>query len=70
MGLFDRASIAVSIEKRLNTPIVPNFLRYGDHQNEMIDIAELSDEALEKIGKAWTAQLIKHAQKRRKTKTI
>ncbi len=51
----------------IHVPRVPNFVRYGSEDGQMFDVADLDDKDLKQIGAAWTADLIAHAHKRRKT---
>ena len=63
------SEMKVNAELHIETPIVPNFLRIaGRGDNNMISIADLSDEELKKVGAAWTAALCEKANERRAQK--
>jgi hypothetical protein len=47
-------------------PSVPNFLRFGDGEGQMFDIAALTLDQLKQVGAAWTESLIERAGYRRK----
>ena len=58
-------------EREIKIPKTPNFIVSGgntaDEQDQrMIPIHELTDDQLEAIGAAWTRDLIKDAQRKRK----
>ncbi len=60
-----KKQISVDIE----SPDPPNFLRNlvkGREKAILIPIQDLTDEELEQLGKEWTENLIKKAQKKRK----
>lgn len=46
-------------------PMVPNFIRLDGFDSSM-SVGSFTDEALRKIGAAWTEALIAHAAERRK----
>jgi hypothetical protein len=55
----------VKVYMEVCIPRVPNFLHYGNTDGHTVDVAHLSDDELDEIGKSWTSQLIQNAQKRR-----
>lgn len=52
--------VKLSVEAKL--PRLPNFI---DVDGVSRDVADFDDETLEEIGKAWTAELLRHAAVRR-----
>ena len=58
----------INVYAELRLPRLPNYLRYGDGENQMLDVADLSAADVKRIGAAWTAALLQHAIKRRKAK--
>jgi len=53
----------INVKIDVKIPLVPVFLRYPDG---CISIADITDEGLKEIGKAWTEELLKKANERRK----
>lgn len=55
----------LTINSEIKLPTLPNFLKI-ENGNYTFDVADLSDEELEKLGREWTNALIQHAHIRRK----
>lgn len=53
----------VDLRRQVCLPLLPNFLRLDP--DVAIDVAELSDTELRRIGRAWTEALLQHAAERR-----
>lgn len=60
--------IKVSTSIVLELPTLPNFIKVAGERDVIMDVKNLSDEALRDIGSAWTEQLVIHAAKRRAAK--
>lgn len=57
-------TVKITAELIVKLPMLPDFLRRGDDLGS-IDIAELSDDMLRRVGEAWTTALLNHANQRR-----
>lgn len=57
--------IKAVVEKELELPSVPNFIRTT--QNDVIAIEDLEDEVLRGLGRLWTDELVKKAREKRKS---
>jgi hypothetical protein len=70
------ATTEMKVSKTLNIqiPSLPNFIKateyFGDSslREETLNVEDFTVEQLQELGKAWTAALIDHAEKRRKAK--
>lgn len=68
----------MKIELKLKIPMLPNFIHIQDGKiksdnplvGQSIDVSDLDDETLKKIGMEWTAALITHAKTRRNNKRL
>lgn len=49
----------------VETPQVPNFLRFKGSHQDSISIAYVPEDQLREIGQAWTEKLVQHAAKLR-----
>lgn len=52
----------IKVKAAIEIPMLPNYLKYDGGR---IDIKDIPDDDLRKIGFAWTEELMKCAQKRR-----
>lgn len=59
--MMDKPQVQVGIE----LPMSPNFIRLTHGGTK--DIALMSDDELQRIGEAWTKELIRRAHKRRES---
>lgn len=59
---------------QVETPRVPNFVRLmlskGQPSEHLVDVAELDDETLRRIGEQWTEALLRVAANRRRARMI
>ena len=59
----------VVVECSAELPMVPNFIRVSHNGAELtLDVADMPDTTLERIGKEWVAALLEHAKQRRKAR--
>lgn len=56
-------TVTVRLERRLKMPTLPNFIRDAA-TDEPVDIADLTEDQLREIGKAWTDALVRKARER------
>jgi len=56
----------ITVKAEVITPTAPNFIKQTDGQ--LLPIEAISDSGLKLIGEAYTEELIKKAQKKRKIK--
>ncbi len=62
----------IHVDAEIEVPRCPNFVFYandGRHTNQ-IDIADIPDADLKKLGLAWVEQLLYFAAERRKSKKL
>jgi hypothetical protein len=64
---MDNDKIELSVPVTLLVPKVPNFILFDGIKDRNVDVAELTDAQLTKLGKMWTDRLVAHAQSRRTT---
>lgn len=55
------------IEVEIQTPKVPNFIRIGGGEGQMIPVGDLPDATLRKVAEEWADDLIKNAERQRNT---
>ena len=65
--------MAVQVKVNVLPPLVPNFLKIkigvdGKLPDQLISIADLSDEELKEVGKLWTQELVAKAGRVRKNR--
>jgi len=58
--------VGAALEATVKVPIAPNFLRVvGDEEDDQpVDVADVSDGELRRLGEAWTEALIENARSR------
>lgn len=54
--------MSVQVKRVVSLPTLPNFVKVG---TESVNVSELSDRELRRIGKLWTEALVQHAAERR-----
>lgn len=59
----------IKVERLCRMPLLPNYIVMDD-SDQKISIADISDDVLRAIGKAWTEALIAHAQARRQRNSL
>jgi len=64
------SQIIINLMRGLEIPNVPNYLIFSGGEKladaRKIDIADVTDTELGRIGSAWTAELLRRAEARRK----
>lgn len=60
--------ISVNVSVEIKIPAPPNYLVLVNSNGAAIPIEDFLDEDLDKIGQAYTKQLIQHAKERRSLK--
>lgn len=60
---LEAAKVILQIEWPIKMPSLPNFLIL--ESGEKVDVKDVTDRNLRKIGKVWTQALVEHAQNRR-----
>lgn len=76
---MSETTITLRRETAFQLPNVPNFIRHaqpagrrqdGFHESQVTDIADLSNDELQAIGRAWVAALLAQAQSRRSRRAM
>ena len=58
--MSDDKIITISAKLEVKLPMIPNFLIVRDHLK--LSVSEISKADLQKIGEAWTAELVKRGK--------
>lgn len=60
-----KPTMVVTVTAEAQLPMLPNFIIFPT-TNSKVDVADLADEDLAKIGDSWSSALVIHAKQRRK----
>lgn len=63
----DKPLMVVTVSAEAQLPMLPNFILFPS-SGAKIDVANIVDEDLAKIGQAWSSALVLHAKQRRKNR--
>ncbi len=55
--------VRVTREMDIETPRVPNYLRCGKGQDDVVAVSELSESELTKVAEAWLEALLENARR-------